>query len=76
MNNEGVDFGFQGGVGTTSEVKRNLEERVNTLTNQVSVVTDLQTKLVSLCGGETTKKEVVGEHQSINLQCSFQFPIS
>ena len=52
MSNEGVVLGSQGGVGTTSEVEGSLEEKVNTLTNQVGALTDLLTKLVSQGGGE------------------------
>ncbi len=51
MSNEGVELGSQGGVGNTSEVAGSIEERVNTLTNQVSVLTDLLTKLVTQGGG-------------------------
>ena len=51
MSNEGVELGSQGGVGNTSEVEGSIEERVNTLTNQVSVLTDLLTKLVTQGGG-------------------------
>ena len=38
-------------MGNTSEVEGSIEERVNTLTNQVSVLTDLLTKLVTQGGG-------------------------
>ena len=51
MSNEGVELGSQGGVGNTSEVEGSIEERVNTLTNQVSVLIDLLTKLVTRGGG-------------------------
>jgi hypothetical protein len=51
MSNQGVDLGSQGGVGNSSEVEGNIKRRVNTLTNQVSVLTYLLTKLVTQGGG-------------------------
>ena len=67
MSNEGVELGSQGGVGNTSEVEGSIEERVNTLTNEVSVLTDLLTKLVTRGGEEHKSWEIPHRRSKLDL---------